>query len=62
MGDAIELRADGIVELAAMVAVNVDPERADAVEVAAAVDVDELVAFGARDDERLAGASSPASA
>ena len=43
---AVELLADRVVELGDAVAERVDPERRDRVEVAAAVDVDELVALG----------------
>ena len=49
---ALELLADGVVELGHAVAEGVDPQRRDGVEVAAAVDVDQLVAFTPLDDER----------
>ena len=49
---AVELLADGVVELGDAVAEGVDPQRRDGVEVAAAVDVDQLVALAALDDDR----------
>ena len=48
----VELLAQRVVELGDVVAERVDPERRDRVEVATAVDVDELVALGALDDDR----------
>src|SRR5205085_971448 len=44
--------AQRVVELRHAMAHRVDPERRDGVEVAAAVDVDQLVAFGPLDDDR----------
>ena len=49
---AVELVAERVVELGHAVAERRDPQRRDGVEVAAAVDVDELVALGALDDDR----------
>ena len=49
----LELLADRVVELGDAVAERVDPERRDRVEVVAAVDVDELVALGPVDDDRV---------
>src|SRR5690606_30218845 len=51
VGEAVELVADGLVDLGAVVAVDGDPEGGDAVEVAAALGVDEVVAVAALDDE-----------
>ena len=53
MRDAVELVAHGRVDLRVAVAVDVAPERRDAVDVAPAVDVDQVGALGALDDERL---------
>ncbi len=53
VGDPVELLAGGLVELGHPVAEGGDPQRRDGVEVAAAVDVDELVAVGRLDDHRL---------
>ena len=53
MRDAIELSADRVVDLALLVAEDVAPERRDAVEVAAAIDVDQVIAFAALDQQRL---------
>ena len=44
--------ADRVVELGNAVAERRDPQRRDRVEVAAAVDVDQLVALGPLDDDR----------
>ena len=52
VGDPVELVADGLVELGHAVAEGGDPERRDGVEVAPPVDVDELPALGALDDDR----------
>ena len=52
VGDAVELPAQGGVELGDPVAEGGDPERGDGVEVAAAVDVDELATLGVVDDDR----------
>ena len=49
----VELVADRVVELGHAVTERVDPERRDRVEVAPAVDVDELVALRAVDDDRV---------
>ena len=49
---AVELVAERVVELGDAVTERVDPQRRDGVEVAAAVDVDELVALGPLDDDR----------
>ena len=51
---AVELLADGVVELGHAVTERVHPQRRDGVEVALAVDVDQLVALGAVDDDRRA--------
>ena len=48
----VELVAERVVELGDAVAERGDPQRRDGVEVAAAVDVDELVALGPLDDDR----------
>ena len=53
MGHAIELLANRGVDSRMMVAVDVAPHAAGAVEILAAVDVDQPAAFGPRDDERL---------
>ena len=47
-----ELRAHGVVELGDAVAERRDPQRRDRVEITAAVDVDDVVAFGMIDDHR----------
>ena len=52
MCDFVELIADGLVDLRDLVAVDVAPEAGDAVDVAVAVGVDEVEAFGAVDDQR----------
>ena len=49
----LELLADRVVELGDAMAERVHPQRRDRVEVAAAVDVDELVALGPVDDDRV---------
>ena len=49
----VELTADRVVELGNAVTERRHPERGDRVEVAAAVDVDQLVALGAFDDDRM---------
>src|SRR5262249_46030320 len=48
---ALELRADRVVQLRHTVAERVDPQRRDGVEIAPAVDVDQLVTLGALDDD-----------
>ena len=53
VGDLVELVAERLVELGDVVAERRDPQRRDGVEVAVAVDVDELVALGPVDDDRL---------
>ena len=53
MGHAVELVAHGGVDARVAVAVDVAPERGDAVDVAAAVGVDQVGALGALDDQRL---------
>ena len=50
--DPVELVTHRLVELGHAVAERGDPERRDGVEVAAPVDVDELVALGRLDDDR----------
>ncbi len=52
VGDPVELVTDGLVELGDVVAERGDPQRRDGVEVAAAVDVDELAPLGPLDDHR----------
>ena len=49
----VELVADGPVDLRVAMAVDVAPERGDAVDVVAAVGVDQLPALGPLDRERL---------
>jgi hypothetical protein len=49
----VQLRADRLVDLPLAVPVHVAPERADAIEVAVAQIVDELVALRALDDQRI---------
>ena len=51
--DAVELVAYGGVDARVAVPVDVAPQRRDAVDVATAVDVDEVGALGALDDQRL---------
>src|SRR6266511_753749 len=53
VGDPPELRADGLVDLRDAVAVDVAPERGNAVEVAVPERVDEVRAVARVDDERL---------
>ena len=53
MGDPVELVAQGLVELGHAVAERRDPQRRDGVEVAAALDVDQLAALGPLDDDGL---------
>ena len=60
VGDPVELVAQRVVELGDAVAERRDPERRDGVEVAAAVDVDDLVALGAVDEHgRVVGVGRP---
>ncbi len=54
MRAAFELGADRVVELGHVVAEGVDPQRGDGVEVATAVDVDQLVALTSLDEHRRA--------
>src|SRR5262245_22389663 len=53
MGKPAELRRDGFVYLRNAVPEEVAPERRGAVEEAAAGVIDEVVAFGCHDDERI---------
>ena len=53
MGDATELVADRRVDRRVAVAVDVAPQRRDAVDVAAAVGVDQVGALAGLDRERL---------
>ena len=53
--DPVALRLERLVELALAVAVHVAPQRRDAVEVAPAVGVDQVVALAALDDQRRLG-------
>ena len=53
VGDPIELRADGRVDLRVAMAVDVAPQAAHAVDVLVAVDVGEHAALGPLDDKRL---------
>ena len=55
VGDGVELFADGGVDFRDAMAVDVAPERRHAVEVFAAVEIDEETAVGAGDDERRLG-------
>ena len=55
MGDGVELFADGGVDLGDAMAVDVAPQRRDAVEVLAAVEIDEEAAVRRGDDERRFG-------
>src|SRR5262245_123176 len=55
VGDLVELRADGLVEFRDAVAVNVAPQRRDAVDVPVAVEILEPAALGALDDQRGLG-------
>src|SRR5437870_3167182 len=52
MGDPVELRANGVVELRHAMAVDVAPERRDAVDVGVAVEVEEEAPLGTVDDQR----------
>ena len=52
MGDLGQLIAEGLVQFRHGVAERGEPKRGDGVEVAVAVDVDELSAFAALDDDR----------
>ena len=58
VGHPAELPDDGFVDLRDRVAVDVDPQRRDAVEVAAPVGVDEPAPLGPLDDQRLRGQPS----
>jgi hypothetical protein len=49
----IELGPDGVVELAFAVPVHVHPEGGNPIEVAASVEIEEVVSLGAFDDERF---------
>ena len=51
VGDFFELGLDGVVDFGDLMAVDVAPEGGDAVEVAAAVGVDEVHAVGVCDDQ-----------
>ena len=51
VGDFIELFADGLIYFGHAMAVDVAPERRDAVEIFVAVGVDEIHSFGAGDDQ-----------
>ena len=53
VGEAVELVAHGLVDLRAAVADGVAPDRGDPVEVALPVDVDEVVALGGHDHQRV---------
>ena len=53
MGHPVELVADRLVDPRVPVAVDVAPERGDAVDVAAAVGVDQIRALAPLDHERL---------
>ena len=53
VGDAVELVADRLVDPGVPVAVDVAPERRDAVDVASAVRVDQVGSLGTLDHERL---------
>ena len=55
MGDGVELFADGGVDFGDAMAVDVAPQRRDAVEVLAAVEIDEEAAVRRGDDERRLG-------
>ena len=52
VGNAVKLPPDGRVELGHTMAVEVAPQRRDAVNIAPAVEVDQVAAFGAVDQER----------
>ncbi len=53
MGHLVELLADGRVEPRVAMAVDVAPQAGHAVEILAAVDVDQRAAVGPLDDQRL---------
>jgi hypothetical protein len=53
VGHPVQLVAQRLVELGHPVAESRDPQRRDGVEVAAALDVDQLVAVAGLDDDRL---------
>src|SRR5262249_26198253 len=53
VGHPVELAANGVVDLGAAVVVNRHPQRGDAIEVATADLVEEVVALGALDDQRF---------
>lgn len=53
MGDFFELGADGGVDLGDAVAVDVAPEAGNAVEIAAAIGINEMKALGGGDDQRI---------
>ncbi len=55
MGHCVKLIADGGVDFRDAMAVDVAPQRRDAVEVLAAVEIDEEAAVRPRDDERRFG-------
>jgi hypothetical protein len=52
MGDPVELADEGSIQFRDPVPEGRDPKGRDGVEVAPAVDVDQLVALGALDDHR----------
>src|SRR5260370_19849990 len=54
VGHPVELVAHGVVELGHPVTQGGHPQTGDGVEVAAALDVDELIALGCLDDDRFA--------
>ena len=53
VGHAVELRADGRVDPRMPMTVDVAPQAADRVEIAAAVDIEDVAAFAALQDQRL---------
>ena len=53
MGDGVELRLHRLVDPRMAMAVHVAPQRRDAVDVAAAVGVDQVGALAALDDQRV---------
>jgi hypothetical protein len=55
MGDAVELGADGIVDLGDAVAVDVAPETADAVEIFSAIGINQIHSGGIGDDQGWLG-------
>jgi hypothetical protein len=59
VSDPLELLLDRPVDLGMAVAVDVAPERGDAIEVAVAVGVDQLAAIGPLDHQRLLGDPVP---